>query len=114
MPQIQSEYRYVVVDDDGVPVIADTTMKVSELVLEHTLWRWDAGVLQAAHPYLSRGQVYSALAYYYDHESEVEADIERRRQFVEDLRVTHPTPSELKARAEAWQATAQRNGRVVV
>ena len=32
------------------------------------------------HPYLTLGQIYSALAYYADHQAELEKDIEARLQ----------------------------------
>jgi hypothetical protein len=37
------------------------------------------------YPYLSLGQIHSALAYYWDHREEIEADITRRLDYVDEL-----------------------------
>ena len=39
------------------------------------------------------GQIYSALAYYWDHQDDLDADIQRRLEQVNQLQhTTHPTP----------------------
>ena len=37
-------------------------------------------------PQLGLGQIYSALAYYWDHKDEVDADLRRRREYGERMR----------------------------
>ena len=61
-----------------VPVISGTTMKVIELALEHIAHGWSPEELKYQHPYLDLGQVYSALAYYYDHKDKLDFEIEER------------------------------------
>jgi uncharacterized protein (DUF433 family) len=78
-------YAHIDLAADGVPMISGTTMKVVELVAEHLAWNWDAGQLQAQHPYLSLGQIHSALAYFHDHEDELRADLERREHLAESM-----------------------------
>ena len=39
---------------------------------------WSAEELYFQHPYLTLGQIYSALAYYADHQAALERDIENR------------------------------------
>jgi hypothetical protein len=75
-------------------------MKVVELALEHEAWDWGPEELQANHPYLTLGQGYSALAYYYDHREDIDRDIERRMGLVRELKLT-ASPSPLKARLAA-------------
>ena len=68
-------------------------MKVVELVLAQETVGDTAEELQEQHPYLTFGQIYSALAYYWDHKRELDADIERRLQQVEHLqRESPPSP----------------------
>lgn len=38
------------------------------------------------YPYLSMGQIYSALAYYWDYQSEIDEDIQRRFDIAKNLR----------------------------
>lgn len=90
MATTETRYEHIVLDQSGVPLIAGTTMKVIELVLNHQAYGWSPEELHFQHPYLSLGQIYSALAYYWDHRDELDRDIERRREFVEQLRRDTP------------------------
>ncbi len=86
MAMVETGYKHVLLDERGVPTIAGTSMKVIELVAEHIAWGWSPWELQYQHPYLTLGQVFSALAYYSDHQQELDADMERRAREVERLR----------------------------
>jgi len=93
MSLTETRYEHIVIDADGVPWIEDANMKVVELVLDQETSGDTPEQLQEQHPYLTFGQIYSALAYYWDHKSELDADIERRLQQVEHLRrESHPSP----------------------
>jgi uncharacterized protein (DUF433 family) len=96
----ETGYQHVVLDDAGVPHIAGTTMKVIELVLDQTAYGWSAEELRFQHPYLSLGQIHSALAYYWDHKEALDADIARRQELVAELRRTTPV-SPLVARLKS-------------
>ncbi len=78
MSSVQTSYEHIVLDEKGTPVIAGTTMKVVELIAEKLAHGWSPEELYFQHPYLTLGQVYSALAYYADHQAELERDIEKR------------------------------------
>lgn len=80
-------YEHLQVDANGVPYIAGTTMKVVELVMAQLAYGWSPEELHFQHPYLTLGQIHSALAYYWDHKAELDADIERRWQFAEQARL---------------------------
>lgn len=67
-------------------------MKVIELVLGHIAYGWSPEELHFQHPYLSMGQVHSALAYYWDHKEELDQDIQRRLEKVDELRKSAPVP----------------------
>ena len=79
-------YEHVQIGADGVPIIAGTTMKVVELVMAQMAYGWSPEELHFQHPYLTLGEIYSALAYYWDHRDALDSDIERRWQFAEDAR----------------------------
>lgn len=63
-------------DDRGVAFIEGTGIKVKQLVLLHRGWGWPPEEIQRQMPHLSLGQVYAAFAYYYDHQSQIDAEIE--------------------------------------
>ena len=86
MAFVDTRYEHVVLNEDNVPVIAGTSMKVMELVLDRLAYGWSAEELQYQHPTLTLGQIHSALAYYSDHQEEIERDIEQRLERVDRLR----------------------------
>lgn len=71
------EYAHISFNSDNVPIIAGTTTKVIMVVMDHIGHGWDAQEIHRQYPYLSLGQIYSALAYYYDHKSIMDALIEQ-------------------------------------
>lgn len=100
---IETRYEHVVLDEERVPNIDGTTMKVVELVIEQQAYGWSPEELQFQHPYLGLGQIYSALAYYWDHREELDRDIQRRLEQVEELSGETPLPpfaEKLRAREE--------------
>ena len=102
MSVVETHYEHIVLDDTDVPLVAGSTMKVVELVLERQAYVWSPKELHFQHPYLFLGQIYSALAFYSDHKEELDEDIARRHNQVEELRRTVPV-SPLLARLKAHQ-----------
>jgi len=89
----KTKYEHVVLDEKGVPIIAGTNTKVIEIVLEKTAYGWSPEELHFQHPYLTLGQIYSALAYYWDHRDVLDRDIEQRLAFVNQTqKITEQTP----------------------
>ena len=83
LTSVETKYEHIVLDNKGVSIIAGTNMKVIELVLEKSAFGWSPEELHFQHPYLTLGQIHSALAYYWDHQKELDADIEKRLAAVE-------------------------------
>ena len=83
---ITTSYEHIRLDDAGIPHIADTTMKVVELVMAQESYGWSPEELHFQHPYLSMSQIHSALAYYWEHKEALDADIEERLNFAEQSR----------------------------
>ena len=86
MAVAETSYRHIILDDNGVPVIAGANTKVSELIAEIQAHGLSPEELCYQLPHLSLGQIYSALAYYWDHKEEVDRDLERRAKLADDLR----------------------------
>ncbi len=91
----KTKYEHVVVDEKDVPIVAGTNMKIIELVLEKMAYGWSPEELHFQHPYLSLGQIYSALAYYWDHKEALDRDIEERLELANQIqKETGRTPLE--------------------
>jgi uncharacterized protein (DUF433 family) len=91
------------IDENGVVWIDGTTAKVFEIVLTKCANNWTPEKVQTALPHLSLAQVYAALAYYHAHKEELDAELERRRQWVEETRAQEKNPlsrAELEARKQ--------------
>ena len=99
MHSVGTKYEHITIDEKGVPFIAGTSMKVLELVSEKIAYGWSPEELHLQHPYLTLGQIYSALAYYYDHEEKLNKDIEQRLQGITQYKTSKKSP--LKERLKA-------------
>ena len=62
-------------------------MKVVELVTSVEAYGWSPEELHFQYPHLSMSQIYSALAYYWEHKEEIDADMKRRFEHSEKLRL---------------------------
>lgn len=86
MSTITTPYEHIVVEDKGVALIAGSQMKLAQLVSEVMAYGWSPEELHFQHPYLSMGQIHSALAYYWDHEEEINQQIEDDLQYSDRMR----------------------------
>jgi uncharacterized protein (DUF433 family) len=96
LTSVETKYEHIILDKKGVPIITGTNMKVIELVLEKSAYGWSPEELHFQHPYLSLGQIHSALAYYWDHQKELDADIEKRLETVDKIQQKMPPPKFIK------------------
>jgi uncharacterized protein (DUF433 family) len=101
LPPTATLYRHVALDEKNVQFIAGTTMKVVELVLDAKAYGWSPEELHFQHVHLTMGQICSALAYYWDHQEEVDRDIERRLRVVETIEREQKRPTKLEKRLKA-------------
>ena len=94
-------YHQIKLDEQDVPFISGTTMKVVELVMAQMAYGWSPEELHFQHPYLTMNQIHSALAYYWEHKADLDADIDRRLQFVEQAQEeAAPSPLVAKLRSQ--------------
>lgn len=96
-------YEHIVLDENGVAWIEGANTKIVELVAAVKAHGWSAEELAYQHPHLTLGQVHSALAYYWDHREEVEADLERRAALIDEIRGEvgeHPLIAKLRAQGQ--------------
>ena len=70
--------HYIDLDDHGRPWISGTQIKVVEVVLDHIASGFSPAEIHLQHPDLSLGQIHAALAYYFDHQTELDAEIQRQ------------------------------------
>jgi uncharacterized protein (DUF433 family) len=90
MTTAETRYEHIVLDEGRVPRFADSTMKVVELVTAQQAHGWSPEELAFQFPHLTLGQVHSALAYYWDHQEELDREIARRLALADDLQRRGP------------------------
>lgn len=93
-------YPHIERRDDGKLWIADTQTKVIEVVLDRLAHHWDADEIRRQHPHLTLGQIYCCLAYYHDHQEEMDRIIAEQLQNI-DRRRKENGDSVLQAKLKA-------------
>ncbi|MBD2013818.1 DUF433 domain-containing protein [Microcoleus sp. FACHB-53] len=61
MTLTNTEYKYVQLDKNNVPIIAGTTMKVVELVTSVMAYGWSPEELHFQYPHVSLSKIHSSL-----------------------------------------------------
>ena len=80
---------------DGQPIVAATQIRVSDIVASH-LYRGQTPDELAVNYKLSLGQVYAALAYYYQHKDQIDELMQQEWD-----------------RANTYLETLEKNGRLI-
>ena len=76
---------HIELDDKGVAWIRGTKIKVIEVALDKIANGSSPEEIHFQYPHLSLAQIHSALAYYYDHQVEFDAEIARQLERIDLL-----------------------------
>ena len=91
---------HIEIDRQGVARIDGTRMKVLHLVKEMLARNATVEQLRSSFPQLSLAQVHAALAYYYDHQAQIDAQIKQESaEFEAAKSKSAPTVGREKLRA---------------
>jgi uncharacterized protein (DUF433 family) len=66
---------------NGRPLIAGTTLTVQDIVAGYVYKGYSVDDLVTHYPQINHAQVHAALAYYYAHKSEIDAQLEADAEF---------------------------------
>ncbi|TRT60592.1 MAG: DUF433 domain-containing protein [Microcystis aeruginosa Ma_QC_C_20070703_M131] len=97
-----TDYKHIAIDHRGVPIIAGSTLKVIDLVMAQIAYGWTPAEIHINHRDLSRSQIHSALAYYWEHRDELDQAIQADGEFAQKMREKagdSPFVTRLKAQA---------------
>jgi uncharacterized protein (DUF433 family) len=87
----------------GKPRIDGHRIKVEHIAICYERMGMTPDEIVSAHPTINLAQVHAALAYYFEHKDEIDADIEEGNRFVEELSANTP-PSRLEMLRRAKKA----------
>jgi uncharacterized protein (DUF433 family) len=79
---------HIYLDVRGIAWIDDTNVKVVEVVIDKHAHGSSPEEIHFQYPHLSLAQIHAALMYYYDHESEIDAEISRQLDEADSLAKT--------------------------
>jgi uncharacterized protein (DUF433 family) len=84
---------HIHLDDQGRAWIDETNVKVIEVALDKIAHNSSPEEMHVQYPHLSLAQIHAALAYYYDHKAEFDAEIDRSlREYDEALAEQRRSP----------------------
>jgi hypothetical protein len=76
-------------------------VRVAQIVVDYLNHGWSADEICIHYPHLKPAEVHSAMAYYFDHQAEIDTEIEAEQRQIEDSRKNaKPTSVELRLRAQ--------------
>jgi len=93
-------HPHIRLDARGVAWFDDVNVKVIEVVLDRLAYGWSPEEIHFQHPHLSLAQIHAALAYYYDHQATLDAEIAHAEEHAGQLQ-RQATESPLLARLKA-------------
>ena len=102
-----TRYEHISLNAKGMPVIAGKGFKVIMLVGAMRADGLGPEELHASFPILTLGEIHSALAYYWDHQGEMDAELARREAIADELESAFPVPP-VVARLKALKAERAR------
>jgi uncharacterized protein (DUF433 family) len=77
---------HIVLNEKGRAVVRDTRSKVTMIARDHLDGGLTPREIHEAYPHLSLAAIHAALSYYYDHQAELDAEIEASDRMVEEMR----------------------------
>ncbi len=87
----------------GYPHILGHRIKVKHVAVWHEQMGMSPTEIVATYPTISLAQVHAALAYYYDHRDDIQAEIDEERRFVDEMKAK-AGPSRLEEILKARKA----------
>jgi uncharacterized protein (DUF433 family) len=84
----------------GKACIAGHRVRVLDIVVWHEHLGMTADQIVTEIPAITLADVHAALAYYFDHVSEIQEEMRSEQEFVEEFRRTHPSLVEAKLRKD--------------
>ena len=92
--------EHIEVDNDGTARIIGQRTKVVQIVMDTMANDWRPDEIHAQYSHLSLAQIHAALAYYYDHQKQLDAQSQRDLRDAEQMRdQAEPSPIAQKLRS---------------
>jgi uncharacterized protein (DUF433 family) len=87
----------------GKPHILGHRIKVQHVVVWHERMGMSPTEIVVSHPTISLSDVHAALAYYFDHRDEIDADIDAEEKYAAEIEAKYPSRLQGKLRQQNAQ-----------
>jgi len=76
-------------------------VRVAQIVMDYLAYGWSVDEMCRQHPYLTPAEAHAAMAYYFDHQEEIDQEIESEvKEAAAALAHAPPTPFVVRMRAK--------------
>jgi uncharacterized protein (DUF433 family) len=82
-------------------------IRISQIAVDYLNHGWSADEIVLHYPHLKPAEVHSALAYYFDHQAEIESEIDEEQRLIAEARKNAP-PTAVEQRLRAKGLLAPR------
>lgn len=82
---LATEYAHLTTME-GIPVIKGTRYKVIDIALEYLAYAWSPDEIHRQHSDLTKSQICSAMAFYFDNQEEIHRQILEEEQEIQKYR----------------------------
>jgi hypothetical protein len=96
----QASVEHITVDEHGVARLISQPLEIMHIAV-HARRGMSVEDIHAGYPQLTLAEIHAALAYYYDHQPQIEKRIEDTRAFAEVMR-SQTENSELANKLRSW------------
>lgn len=99
---VQLTYPHIV-KEDGQPARLEShpRTRVAMIVMDYLAYGWSVDEMCRQHPYLTPAEAHAAMAYYFDHQEEIDGEIAQEVKEVDEARAkAGPSPFYLRLRAK--------------
>ena len=93
--------EHIELDNTGVARISGTRTKVIQVVMDKMAHAWGSEDIQKQYPHLALAEVHAAMAYYYDHQKELDLQVSEDLKEADSLRAASgesPVVARLRAK----------------
>ena len=86
-------YPHVEKPDDQPQLDRLPRVRVAQIVMDYLAHGWSPDEMCRQHPYLTQAEAHAAMAYYFDHQAEIDREIEAElEQLEQDRAKSHESP----------------------
>lgn len=86
---------------DPARLVCTPRVRVAQIVMDYLAFGWSPDEMCRQHPYLTLAEIHAAMAYYFDNQTEIDAEIEEELAEADrGLALAQNSPLRLRLRAK--------------